>query len=91
MPYGSNDEFFEGLKRLIEGWCDRRSFRPLSRILGSYVGFNGMTDGWDELGTGLKSIRSFDRDELTHSERNAVDELILATDRAMHGRSTRTD
>jgi hypothetical protein len=86
MPYGSNAEFFEALRNLIDSWCDRRSYRPLSRILRPYLGFNGMMDGWGELSTGLKSIRTMDRDELAPSEQVAVDELIRAADLAMHKR-----
>jgi hypothetical protein len=80
MPYGSNDEFFEALKGLIDGWCDRRSLRPLSHVLGPYLYFNGLTDGWTELATGLKSVRAQDREQLTAGEVAVVDDLIQATD-----------
>lgn len=84
MPYRSNDEFFETLKGLINGWCDRRSLAPLSRVLGAYLSFNGMTDGWGELSTGLKSIRAHDRDKLTAEEVAIVDDLIRAIEKAIH-------
>jgi len=80
MSIGSNAEFLEILTRLIEGWCDRRSFRPLSRILAAYLSFNGMTDGWGELGVALKSIRALDRGQLTPVEQAIVDDLIGAVD-----------
>ena len=86
MPHESNAEFFEALKKLIDSWCDRRSYRPLSRILGPYLGFNGMTDGWAELATGLKSIRALDRDGLALPEQATIDELIRVTDQAIHRR-----
>jgi hypothetical protein len=86
MPYQSNDQFFDALKNLIDAWCDRRAIRPLAKILGAYLGFNGLTDGWAELATGLKGIRALDRDQLTPSEQSAVDDLIRATDKAIYER-----
>lgn len=83
MSNRPTDEFFEALKSLIEAWCDRRSLRPLSRILGPYLSFNGMTDGWGELGGGLKSIRALDRDLLTSAEQAIVDDLIRVADNAI--------
>lgn len=88
MSYRSNDDIFEALRSLIDAWCDRRSFRPLSRILGPYISFNGMTDGWTELATGLKAIRAVDRDQLTASELTTVDDLIRLIDKAIYGSSS---
>ncbi|MDE2604021.1 MAG: hypothetical protein KGL62_16885 [Bradyrhizobium sp.] len=79
----SNDEFFAELRMLVDAWCKRRSLRPLSRILGPYLAFNGMTDGWAELAKGLESIRAMDRHELVSSEHRAIDELLRAVDRAI--------
>jgi hypothetical protein len=87
MPDRSNADFFEALKHLIDAWCDLRSLHPLSRILGPYLGFNGLTDGWGELGTSLKSIRALDRDQLTSVELAAVEDLIRMADDAVHRRS----
>jgi hypothetical protein len=84
MPYGSNDEFLEALRGLINGWCDKRSLGPLSRVLGPYLGFNGMTDGWAELATSLKSVRAQYRDHLTADEMETIGDLIRATDRAIY-------
>ena len=84
MSNQSSADLFESLKHLIDGWCDRRSLRPLSRILGPYLGFNGLTDGWAELGAGLKSVRALDRDQLTSTELAIVDDLIRAIDDAIH-------
>jgi hypothetical protein len=86
MPYESNDEFLQALGKLISVWCDKRSLRPLSRVLNAYLDFNGLTDGWAELATGLKSIRAQDRDMLTAEEMATIDELIRATDTAIYGR-----
>jgi hypothetical protein len=72
------------LRGLVDGWCERRSLRPLSRILVPLLSFNGMTDGWGELAIALKSIRAQDGSELTPTERAKVDDLILATDKVIY-------
>jgi hypothetical protein len=82
----TNTEFLETLKGLIDGWCERRCLAPLSRVLSPYLSFNGMTDGWGELGVALKSIRALDGEHLSLKERGIVDNLIRATDVAIHGR-----
>jgi hypothetical protein len=80
----TNQEFLDALKGLIDGWCERRSLGPLARVLSPYLSFNGMTDGWGELAIALKSIRALDGDQLSTKERGVVDDLIRATDIAIH-------
>ena len=80
-----DDEFLQALGSLINAWCDKRALRPLSRILGPYLSFNGLTDGWAELATGLKSVRAHDRDILTADEIATINDLIQATDTAIYG------
>jgi hypothetical protein len=82
----TNREFLEALKGLIYGWCERRSLEPLASVLSPYLGFNGMTDGWGELAIALKRIRALDGEQLTSGERAVVEDLIRATDVAIHGR-----
>lgn len=53
-------------------------------MLSPYLSFNGMTDGWAELALALKSIRALDGDQLSTKERQVVDDLIRATDIAIH-------
>ena len=85
MPYESNVEFLQALGNLINGWCDKRSLRPLSRILGPYLSFNGLTDGWAELAAGLKAVRAQDYEAITAEDAVVINELIRATDKAIHG------
>jgi len=80
----SNAEFFSVLRSLIEKWCDRRCLKALYRILGAYLGFNGLTDSWVDLRTALQDVRAFARTELMADELKDVDELIRAADRALH-------
>jgi hypothetical protein len=82
----TNSEFLEVLKGLIDGWCERRCLAALSKVLGPYLSFNGMTDGWGELGLALKSVRALDREHLSSKECGTIDDLIRAIDVALHGR-----
>jgi hypothetical protein len=80
----TNQEFLNALKGLIDGWCDRRSLAPLARVLSPYLGFNGLTDGWGELAVALKSVRALDGDQILADDRAVLDDLIRATDVAIH-------
>ena len=33
------------LHHLIDGWCDRRAYKALARVLPAWLGNNGLTDG----------------------------------------------
>jgi hypothetical protein len=80
----TNQEFFSTLRDLIDGWCERRSLRPLARVLDPYLSFNGMTDGWGDLTVALKTIRALDSDLISTKEREVVDDLIRATQKIIH-------
>jgi hypothetical protein len=80
----SNQEVLSAIRGLIEKWCDRRCLKALCRILGAYLSFNGLGDGWNELRTALQDVRAFARTELTAEELKAVDDLIRAADSALH-------
>lgn len=54
--YASTTTFMDDLAELIEGWCERRCLRSLGAVLPAYNSFNGMTGGWGELLTALKSL-----------------------------------
>jgi len=78
-----NDAFFGALRTLIGKWCDRRCLNALHRILGAYLGFNGLTDGWGELRIALQNVRALARTELKTDELKKVDDLIRAADHAL--------
>ena len=81
--FASNDEFLASLRELIEKWCDRRCLSALQGILGAYLAFNGLTDGWGELRVALQNVRALARTELTEDESARVDDLIRAADDAL--------
>ena len=79
-----NAEFFALLKQFINAWCDRRALRPLSRILGPYLAFNGLGDSWGEILNALKAVRMLCRNDISASELETVHALIRAAERALH-------
>jgi len=80
----SNDEFFEPLKKLIDGWCDRKALGPLARVLPPFVAFNGMTDGWGELLSALKGVRAFNPDDLLPAETATLADLIRVAEKVIY-------
>lgn len=79
--YDNNEAFFTTLRALIEKWCDRRCLKALNYILGSYIGFNGLTDGWGELRISLSNVRALATTELKPDELEEVNDLIRALDK----------
>jgi type VI protein secretion system component VasF len=86
MSYQSNDQFFQALRAVIDGWCEHRNLVALSHILPAYLGFNGLTDGWGELDKALRNLRSACYDDLTTQEQNTLHDLIAATDSVLYKR-----
>ena len=64
------------LRRLADGWCERRALRALSQFLPGYFAMNGLPDGWGELETALKGVLVFAKDELTEDEKNQVKRIM---------------
>lgn len=87
MPqFELNEEFFDTVKHLIDGWCDERRLRPLAVLLPNYVAFNGMKDGWFELYAALRNLLSLGSENYTPLEWETVNDLIHAADRVVHPR-----
>ena len=63
MAISNNIEFFSVLRSLIDSWCDRRALKPLCRLLGPYLAFNGLTDSWGEILSALKAVRAQCRED----------------------------
>jgi hypothetical protein len=78
MTFDTNQDFGAAVAALIDRWCEQRNFVPLARLLPAYVGFNGLTDGWDELRSALVSVRSLGFDALQEPDWTTVDDLIRA-------------
>lgn len=50
----SNAELFALLDRLVDGWCERRVFRPLSIVLQAYPMSSSLSDSWYKLRGALR-------------------------------------
>jgi hypothetical protein len=79
----SNAELFNGVRRLVETWCDRRAYRALREVLQGWPLANPLTDGWADFGDALKAVRAHAGDELTAEEAADLDGYIAAVDRAL--------
>ena len=84
MAIGNNIEFFTVLRSLIDAWCDRHALKPLSRVLGPYLAFDGLTDGWGEILNALKDVRALCREDNSKAEVETMEALIRAAERALY-------
>ncbi|MES2137331.1 MAG: hypothetical protein V4502_09790 [Pseudomonadota bacterium] len=86
MSFESNEDFMGALTSLIHEWCERRRLSHLAKILPSYVGFNGLTDGWSDLRDGLKGAIGLGADSLTPGEWDVLQQLNRDADKALSSR-----
>lgn len=84
MPFADNEQLFNTIQILVEGWCDRRCLKALRAILRGYPLSSPFTDGWGDLLAALQDVRAFAQSELTDAERTTVDACIRAVDAALH-------
>jgi hypothetical protein len=84
VDYSTSEEFLDAVRSLIDGWCERRCLRALSIILGPYLGFNGLTDGWGLLYDALRSIQASCRERLPQSDLEAINGLIRASEKILY-------
>jgi hypothetical protein len=82
----SNDEFIRDLKKLADGWCERRALRPLFYFLPGYFGLNGLTDGFGDLETALKDVLVSAKSEITEEEKNEIKRLLILVQQAIYQR-----
>ena len=63
---------FKTLDVLINGWCERREFRPLAYLLPAYPGVLAHTDQQFQLLEALKNLKRLCLDHLTPQELRLV-------------------
>ena len=80
----TNDEFLHDLKKLTDGWCERRALRPLRHFLPGYFALNGLTDGFATLETALKDVLVFAKDEITEEEKKEAKRLMILIQKAIY-------
>lgn len=81
MDTDPNDE----IRRLVEGWCDRREYKALGWVLAAWHGNNGLTDGWSDLRDALKSAYCFCK-HLPPDERDTLKKLYVNIDIGLRNR-----
>jgi hypothetical protein len=86
MGFQSNQDFMAALGSLIDQWCEQRRFHQLAAVLPSFVGFNGLTDGWAELRSGLKSAVGLGAEGLPDDEWQMLQCLSRDADKALSSR-----
>lgn len=82
----SNEDFMVDLKKLADGWCERRALRPLFYFLPGYFGLNGLTDGFGNLETALKDVLAFAKTEITEEEKKEVKRILILVQQAIYQR-----
>lgn len=78
--------FQHDLKKLADGWCERRALLPLHHFLPGYFGLNGLTDGFGLLETALKDVLVFAKDVVTDEEKNEIKRLLTLVQQAIYTR-----
>jgi hypothetical protein len=80
MVFSNNAEFFAALRSLIDSCCERRALKPLSRLLGPYLAFNGLTDSWGDILIALKAVCAHCREDISETELETMEALIRAAE-----------
>lgn len=82
----TNTDFQDDLKKLADGWCERRNLRALHCFLPGYFGLNGLTDGFGLLETALKDVLLFAKDVITEEEKKEINRLLNLVQEAIYTR-----
>lgn len=80
--FTSSEEFHRALSRMVEQWCDQRRLAGLATLLPSYLGFNGLTDGWHDLRQALIAARAAEPE----ADRGLIGDLVRFADNALSRR-----
>lgn len=82
----SSEAFIGDLKKLANGWCERRALRPLSVFLPAYLGLNGLTDGYADLENALKDVLALANGDITDEEKKEAKRLLVVVQQAIYQR-----
>jgi len=82
----TNADFQGDLKKLADGWCERRNLMALHHFLPGYFGLNGLTDGFGLLETALKDVLVFAKDVITAEEKSEIKRLLTLVQQAIYTR-----
>ena len=68
---------------LVDRWCEGRNLEPLRFLLNAHASLNGLTDGWADFHTDVRSIKARYASKLPNDELEAVVDLICIADKAL--------
>jgi hypothetical protein len=77
---------FLEIDKLIDGWCGRRSLKPLRFILKSYPLSSGLTDEYGALLESLKDIKGLCGNDLTSEEKATLVNIINMVEDTVYNR-----
>jgi hypothetical protein len=81
-----NEDIHRDLKKLADGWCERRALKALHQYLPGYFALNGLTDGWHGLLDSMKDVLSFAKDEITPAEKAELKRLSIRIEQMLRSR-----
>jgi hypothetical protein len=81
-----NDDLQDALRKLADGWCERRALVALHHFLPGYFGQNGLTDGFGFLETALKDVLVFAKNEITEEEKKELKRILILVQEAIYQR-----
>ena len=83
MQYKPVTELYSHIEFLTDRWCESRNLEPLRLLLNAKASLNGLTDGWAEFRSNLKTIRARFSQDLPEGELNALISAICIADSAL--------
>jgi hypothetical protein len=79
-----NKEFNNEIRQLVDAWCERREYGALAGILTPWLANNGLTDGWEDLASALRTTAN--SQSLPDEERYTLKRLWVEVDTMLRNR-----
>ena len=76
-------ELNDHVEFLADRWCESPRLEPLRLLLNAKASLNGLTDGWQDFRSALRSIRAVHGSELPREEFDRLVSAIHITDEAL--------
>lgn len=74
----------EGIKPLVDSWCDRRCYLALRHILRGWPMPSYLNDSIGEYLNALKNVRTFAKDEIGAEDLSIVEDRIREAEKALN-------
>jgi hypothetical protein len=76
--------FNDKVAKLVDEWCARRELGALAGLLPAWLSNNGLTDGWEELCSALRTTANYQ--QLPAHERDTLKKLWIDLDTVLRNR-----